>query len=193
MKANEPRSQQAKETIPYIEEPLTAPTKNPWSEMHYDKGYDAFHSGDYRKAIRYYRRAIEIDPKFVYAYDNCGVCYRRLGDLNSAANLYRESIRIYPKGNVAHANLAVVYALRGMTDEAKREYEEITKNDPQNPEAPYGLTVAYLKSGMPGKALESPKRSLKLCERYQPQGVGGARCYVGQTCLGLNDGIRWSC
>ncbi len=122
MKANEPRNERTTDSIPYIEEPLTAPTKNPWAEMHYDKGYDAFHAGDYRKAIRHYQRAIELDPKFIDAYDNCGVCYRRLGDLNSAVNLYRELIKINPKGNVAHSNLAVVYALRGMTDKAIREY-----------------------------------------------------------------------
>ena len=173
--------------IKYNEKNLTAPTDNSTAGENYNNGYHAFQSGDYRTAIKYYRKAIGLDPKFVDAYDNCGISYRRLGNLDSAAYFYKESIKINPKTSIAHGNLAIVYTEKGDLENAIKEYEEIAKYNPNDPETPYGIAGIYLKAGQNDKALIAAKKAVELFEKYQPQYVGDAYYYVGLSYLRLND------
>lgn len=176
-----------KDGIKYDEKSLTSPTDNPTAAENYNNGYRAFHSGDYNKAIKFYRKAIQLDPKYTDAYDNCGIAYRRLGNLDSAAFFYKESIKINPKATIAHGNLAIVYSEQGKLQEAIKEYEEISKNNPNDPEAPYGIAGIYLQAKQYDKALVSAKKSSVLFEKYAPQYVGDAYYYVGLSYLKLND------
>lgn len=176
-----------KDGIKYDEKALTSPTGNMTAAENYNNGYKAFHSGDYHKAISYYRKAIQLDPKYTDAYDNCGIAYRRLGNLDSAAYFYKESIKINPKAMIAHGNLAIVYTEQGKLQEAIKEYEEISKNNPNDPEAPYGIAGVYLQAKQYDKALVSAKRSAELFEKFQPQYVGDAYYYIGLSYLYLND------
>jgi tetratricopeptide (TPR) repeat protein len=179
-----------KDGIKYDEKQLSSPTTNLTAAEYYNKGYKAFHSGDYHNAIKLYRKAIELDPKYTDAYDNCGISYRRIGNLDSAAYFYKESIKINPKAAIAHGNLAIIYEEKGQLENAINEYEEITKYNPNDPEAPYGIAGVYLQSGQYEKALASAKKSAELFEKYQPQYVGDAYYYVGLSYLRLNDKIN---
>lgn len=173
--------------IKFDEKPLAAPTDNSTAADNYNKGYKAFHSDDYKKAIKYYRKAIELDPKYIDAYDNCGIAYRRIGSLDSAAYFYKKSIEINPKASISHGNLAVVYSEQGKLQEAIKEYEEIAKYNPNDPEAPYGIAGIYIQMEKYDKALPIAKKSAELFEKYQPEYVGDAYYYVGLSYLYLRD------
>lgn len=176
-----------KDGIKYGEKPMTTPTDNMTAAENYNKGYMAFHSEDYRKAISYYRKAIQLDPKHTDAMDNCGIAYRRLGNLDSAAYFYKESIKINPKAMIAHGNLAIVYSDQGKLEDAIKEYEEISKYNPNDPEAPYGIAGIFLQAQQYDKALTAAKKSAELFEKYAPQYVGDAYYYVGLSYMYLND------
>ena len=176
-----------KDGIKFNERPPNSSTDNLSAKENYNIGYKAFHSEDYRKAISYYRKAIQLDPKFSDAMDNCGIAYRRLGNLDSAAYFYKESIKINPEGMVAHGNLAIIYSHQGKYEDAIKEYEEISKYNPNDPEAPYGIAGVYLIAKQYDKALISAKKSVELFEKYAPKYVGDAYYYVGLSYLKLND------
>lgn len=178
---------ETKDGIKYDEKALNSPTDKLTAAENYNNGYLAFQTGNYNKAIRYYRKAIQFDPKYTDAYDNCGLSYRRLNKLDSAAYFYKESIKINPKALIAHANLAIVYSEQGKLEEAIKEYEEISKYNPNDPEAPYGIAGIYLQAKQYDKALTAAKRSAELFEKYQPMYVGDAYYYVGLSYLYLND------
>jgi len=50
------------------------------AESHYNRGFDYDESGEYRRAIQEYDRAIELDPNYADAYVNRGVTYDNLGN-----------------------------------------------------------------------------------------------------------------
>ena len=79
---------------------------------YYDQASKFVNKQDFKNAKKYYRKAIKKDPKFVEAYDNLGVVYRKLGDLDEAIKCYKTSIELYPDGAMAHQNLALIYGLR---------------------------------------------------------------------------------
>ncbi|WP_452597089.1 tetratricopeptide repeat protein [Pontimicrobium sp. MEBiC01747] len=43
---------------------------------YYDLGIDAGENQDYEKALEYYKKALKIDKKFTFAWDNLGITYR---------------------------------------------------------------------------------------------------------------------
>ena len=62
--------------------------KEPQSKMaNYAMGVALYNKKDYEKAIPYFDKAIEIDPEYVDAYYNAGVCYSNIGyEINEKLN-----------------------------------------------------------------------------------------------------------
>ena len=62
--------------------------KEPESKMaNYAMGVALYNKKDYSKAIPYFDKAIEIDPEYVDAYYNAGVCYSNIGyEINEKLN-----------------------------------------------------------------------------------------------------------
>ncbi|HTA62992.1 MAG TPA: tetratricopeptide repeat protein [Bacteroidia bacterium] len=176
--------------IKYDESAVVASTKDLSAATSYNIGYAAFHSGNYKQAIKLYRKAIEIDPKYVDAYDNCGLSYRRLGILDSAEYFYKESIKIYPQGTTSHGNLAIVYTERGQNDKAIQEYEVLAKYNPNDPESYYGQAGVYIDMKEYDKAIPLAKKSIDLFEKYKPEYAGDAYYYVGLAYLKLKDKVK---
>jgi tetratricopeptide (TPR) repeat protein len=123
------------------------------------------------EAIKYYRKALEIDPRYVEALDNIAVCYRKIGDYSNAEAYYKKSIEIYPKGEMAHLNLAIVYQALGKLDEAICEYKYVKEINPNNPESYYGLAVIYLKTGNLNDADDNAKLARELYKRNSDPNV----------------------
>lgn len=162
-----------------IEQPISYTSDNVNAFKNYELGHEAFKLGNLKKAIKHYRKAIELDQNHIDAYDNCGLSYRRLGKLDSAIYYYKKSIEINPKGTIPHGNLAIVYSIQGKYQEAINEFEEIAKYNPNDPESPYGIAGIYIQMEQYDKALPIAKKSAELYEKYQPQYVGDAYYYIG--------------
>lgn len=173
--------------VKYGEKAIVAHTKIPEAAENYNLGYKSFKAKDYRSAISFYRKAIALDPKYVDAYDNCGLAYRRLGNADSAIYFFRESIKLLPKGAIAHGNLALVYAEKKETEKALKEFDVLSKYHPNDPEAPYGKAGVYLETGQYEKAVAAAKQAAALFEKYHPQYAGDAYYYMGLAYYQLKD------
>ena len=60
-------------------------------------GYLYFRKGDYREAIRMYRRAVEKDPNFAQGYASLAQLYGALGEEEKAIQAIKEALRIDPQ------------------------------------------------------------------------------------------------
>lgn len=69
----------------------------------YSRAHELGVNGDYQKSIPFFKRAIELDPRFAIAYADLGVVYSNLGESDLAA-----------------ANCKKAYALRNVADEPDR-------------------------------------------------------------------------
>jgi tetratricopeptide (TPR) repeat protein len=74
-----------------------------------DRGRLYLEMGDYDRAIRYFRRALESTPQFWEAASNIAVAQRRAGDLEASAGTLEALIEEAPQYAPAHYNLAEVY------------------------------------------------------------------------------------
>jgi len=140
------------------------PTSSEEARINYNKGVASFKNKDLDNAVKYYEKAISIDPGYVDAYDNLGLAFRHQGNLEKAEFYYKKSIEIYPNGYLAHQNLAIVYGLKKLYDKALNEYKIMIKIDPNDPEGYYGIANYYMTIGNNDLALENAKKALKLYE-----------------------------
>ncbi len=109
----------------------------------YAKALEVTAKGDYKKAIEYYQKALKIDSLFIFAWDNMGLCYRRLEDYDKSLEAYQKSLEIDPKGMMPLQNIPVVYQLKKEYEKAIAAYQKLAELDNNNPEIFYGIGSIY--------------------------------------------------
>lgn len=109
----------------------------------YDLGMDETAKNNFKGAIEYYKKAVKIDPNFAFAYDNMGICYRRLEEYDLAIDAYEKSLKIDPNGLMPLQNIAVAYSYKKDYKKAVETYERLAKIEPNNPEVFYGIGQMY--------------------------------------------------
>lgn len=109
----------------------------------YSSGVKAMEKDDYNSSAEYFATAVALDPKFAFAWDNLGLCYRKMGKLDKALEAYKASLRVDPKGAMPLQNIPVVYEYMKEYDKALEAYLNILSVYPEDPEAYYGAGRIY--------------------------------------------------
>jgi len=104
----------------------------------YNEGMKSFETRDYKTALKYFEKAVKIDEKFAFAWDNIGMCHRRLGKYDKAIEAYNKSLSIDPEGEMPMVNLPIVYELKKDNKKALEMYLIIQKRYPLHAEGYYG-------------------------------------------------------
>ncbi|MBI1916590.1 MAG: tetratricopeptide repeat protein [Planctomycetes bacterium] len=81
-------------------------------------GVGLYHQGKLDQASACYRKAIDLDPKDLWAHSNSGLVLQKQGKPDEAIAYYRKAIDLDPKFAVAHYNLADALKEQGKLDEA---------------------------------------------------------------------------
>lgn len=116
---------------------------NPKAVDFYNKGTEEFEQENYKKAVDYFKKALKVDDKFAFAWDNLGLCYRKLGEYDKALDAYNKSLEIDPDGLLPLQNIAVVYQYKKEYENAIETYKKIAVIDNKNPEVYYGIGLIY--------------------------------------------------
>ena len=109
----------------------------------YSKAIDFSKKEDWNNAIKNYKLALEKDPKFVYAWDNLGICYRRSGDYDKALDAYKKSVALDPTGRMPLQNIAITYVYQKEYQKAIDAYLQFDKIYPGDVEVYYGIGQIY--------------------------------------------------
>lgn len=109
----------------------------------YSKAVEFSKNEDWNNAIENYKFALEKDSKFTYAWDNLGICYRRIGEYDKALDAYQKSVKINPKGKMPLQNIAVTYIFKKEYQKAIDAYLNLDKIYPGDPEVYYGIGQIY--------------------------------------------------
>ena len=75
----------------------------------------------YKKSIKDYTKAIQLNPNLAEACNNRGIVYKNKGDYGEAIKDFDRAISLNPNDDVAYNNLGLVYI-------DKTDYEEAIKN-----------------------------------------------------------------
>lgn len=110
---------------------------------YYRKAVQFSKNEDWNNAVKYYKLALEKDPKFVYAWDNMAICYRRTGDYDNALNAYKKSLELDPTGKMPLQNIAITYLYKKEYQKAIDAYIDLDKVYPNDAEVYYGIGQIY--------------------------------------------------
>lgn len=147
-------------------------TKNRNAGIFYNQGVNALNGNNYQEGIKFFKEALELDPHFIEALDELGLCYRRLNDYKNALACYERSIEIYPNGYAAHLDLAYLYSKLNRKEDQIKEYNIVKEIDPDNPESYYGLAILSVEEGNYQDAIQNAEEALK---RYKKRGDSNCR------------------
>ena len=97
---------------------------------------DAFHKGNnalltknYKKAISYYKKTIDLRPNDAHAYNNIGNAYKEIGNYSASIDAYKNAIILKPDYASAYYNLGIVYQKDNDFDTALKAYKKAAKLD----------------------------------------------------------------
>ena len=110
----------------------------------YNDGVELMKKENYETALGKFKEAVEIDPGFVFAWDNLGICYRRTGKYSEAIEAYKKSLELDSRGMTPLHNMPVAYELNKDYDNALKAYQHIGTIYPEDPEALFGQGRIYL-------------------------------------------------
>ena len=89
--------------------------------------------GDWENSIKYYERAIAINPRNVLALNQYALVLLCKGELSKAIESYEHSIEIDPNIPDTYLNMAFAYEKFGQPESAKAMFEEFIQKFPDNP------------------------------------------------------------
>jgi protein O-mannosyl-transferase len=117
-------------------------------------------------AIPYFRRAVEIDPKFDEARANLGNALTAQGKTAEAMEQYREAVRLRPNSISAHHSLALALMREGKIDEALEHYRLAVEINPGFLEGQNNFGLLLAAKGRYPEAITHLRAALEIDPKF---------------------------
>jgi protein O-mannosyl-transferase len=117
-------------------------------------------------AIPYFRRAVEIDPKFDEARANLGNALAAQGKTAEAMEQYREAVRLKPNSLSAHHSLALALVREGKIDEALEHYRRAVEINPGFLEGQNNFGLLLALKGRYAEAITHLRAALEIDPKF---------------------------
>lgn len=150
-----------------------------------------YDGGQYASAVRRLEAAIALDPRFVRAFDNLGLCHEALNQPEVAIARYREAIRLNRLAPEPSPwpllNLGILLRSRGEAAEAEPLLREALAIDSGFARAHYQLGVVLEDAGQLDAAVKSLDEAARLDLAYAEPHYALARIHRRQGRLAEAD------
>ncbi|WP_286876093.1 hypothetical protein [Marinimicrobium sp. UBA4509] len=130
------------------------------AQFYNNLGMERVAAGDRRQGFLHLRRALQLDDRQSYLWNNLGTLYKRMGVNGAAEVAYRQGLTLAPGDLSLMSNLASLYEAEGETDKAAYFLERVRKHRNSNPYYLYSLAREQLANG-----------DLAQAERYLEQAI----------------------
>ena len=141
------------------------------AQKEFDKGVDAFASGDNKKAEQNFNKAIEDYPKYADAYSNLGVLYMKTGQQPKAKEAFAKAIGVDDKFVPGYVNLAKLSFAEHKYPEAEATLTKALSLAPDNLDALALLATSEYMNKENDKALANIRHLHSLPGHEQFSGV----------------------
>lgn len=114
---------------------------------------DEYEKGNYKKAINFYRLAIDNNENKTLSYFNMANASFQLDDIYKSIVYYRSAIKLAPDFFMAHQNLAIAYYTLNDMAKTISTITNALRLDPHNEKCHLLLGAAYREAGDINKAI----------------------------------------
>jgi len=95
-------------------------------------GLACYQKREFRKAIDYYLKAVELFPGYSAAYDNMGLAYEVVKEWDMAVDSYKKAIEYRPNEQIYHFHLGTIYLRLNKKTEAEEELQRTIEIEPKS-------------------------------------------------------------
>ncbi|KAG7467091.1 hypothetical protein MATL_G00149650 [Megalops atlanticus] len=113
------------------------------AKVHYNVGKNLADRGNQSAAIKYYREAVRLNPKYVHAMNNLGNILKERNELVEAEELLSKAVQIQPDFAAAWMNLGIVQNSLQKFGDAEQSYWNAIKFRRKYPDCYYNLGRLY--------------------------------------------------
>ena len=146
--------------------------KSTRAERMYAVGASLRRLGKQEEAIRYFERALEIDPKCAMAWAGKGASLDSLDMISDAVRCYDRALEIDPRLSHVWNNKGISLERLNMLDQALKCYEKALEIDPKFFVAWVNKANALKKLGRADEAITCYDRALEVNPEYVPAWLG---------------------
>ncbi|MEG4281998.1 CHAT domain-containing protein [Microcoleus sp. A006_D1] len=132
------------------------------AEELFQQGVKRYYSGDLEGAIAAFEKALEIDPKYYYAWNGLGNILKNLGHNREAIAAYDKALEIDRKYHLAWSGMGNALYHLGPNSEATAAYDKALEIDREYHLAWYGRGIALKDLGYNSEALADFDKALEI-------------------------------
>lgn len=141
---------------------------------------EAYKEDDLEKKLALYTEAIELDPEYVFAYNNRGNAYADKGNYDQAIADYDKAIELDPDYANAFYNRGIAHSDKGDHDRAIADYTRAIELDPDNAFAHHGRGDAHAAKDDHDRAIADYDRAIELNPDYANAYVNRGYAYAAK-------------
>jgi tetratricopeptide (TPR) repeat protein len=134
---------------------------SPEAAAEFEKGVAEANAGNLEKAIPYFEKSLEYDPKLTVAYEWIAYIKMQQGDAEGSIAAYEEIVHATPTAE-ARTTLGLAYINVGRYDDAIATLKKATSADPDLATAWNNLSLAYIRKGMLDEAESAAEKAVAL-------------------------------
>jgi Flp pilus assembly protein TadD len=108
-----------------------------------ESGRSAMQNGNYALAIELFKRAVELEPKDKYAWNNLGLSYLALRNTSKAVESFQKQIEVNPYDEFAYNNLGRAYWVDRKYEDASNAFKKQIEINPLDKYAHSNLGALY--------------------------------------------------
>ncbi len=132
------------------------------AKRHYRRGVDAARASKSSEAIASFRKALEIEPDYLFALNDLGVQLTKRGSYEEAIDVLRRAAKLAPKSFPPRLNMALALLLANRNDEAAIEIGLAIELDSSAAEAPFLSGILEKRRGNRESAVAAFQKAYEL-------------------------------
>lgn len=113
-----------------------------------------------------FRRAISLEPNYVYPVAGLARVYGETGRIDEAIEQWEKAISLSPDMMELHFRLGFSYYAQGRLDDAISQWQEAARLQPEFAQPYLQLSIVYEDKGECGKAIAALKQAIQVNPRY---------------------------
>ncbi|MFN7999178.1 MAG: tetratricopeptide repeat protein [Bryobacteraceae bacterium] len=133
------------------------------------------------EAVAKLEKTVELDPNFVKAHDNLGLCYEALGRFEDAVKSYARAVELNRTANPGSPwppmNLGALLLKIERAEEAERYFQESLRINARFAPAHYELGIAFERKGQDADAIRQLEEAAALDTNYAQPHYALGRIY----------------
>lgn len=127
----------------------------------FNMGVALFKNKQYEESLKYFKRAVSLNPDFAEAYYNLGLCHEKCGELDDAARSYAKAVEKAPSIG-GYLSLAVVLYTKGNYSKALEVFSKAANSADETADTYNNLGYALYKMGKISDAIEYYRKAIEI-------------------------------